>query len=602
LILLAVPALVFFPAGPARAQEPADSLLVILAETGKTHDGLPVLRHAPDPAPVARLLGRGFAGRMLRLYREEQQFLHERDGRPVRPAYLLLSGHEGGYGRRGFVLDGTAMPETGYVDLPAGSARSGRFGALDQLFPHELLHVIVEQLAGPPPAYRSSQVHEVASQTDRVYAFQEGLAEAMQILAVDDPDADPATRTLTGPAGADRRRWVAANLAEYRSVLAAPLQLAPPIRLSFALWYSQAAQVQRYFSVRRNEFAYQPDIPRRLLRPGDSYPAYLLDNVLPGTPGVRPKPATRLVATEGVVSHLMWRWLTDPAVQRQYADDAFYARFGTTRAGVDGLDNAMLKLFQVLSDRKPADVGALVDAYRARFPADADPVDRVRAEALVGQALPVALELWLTNPQFTVGASVLDQYRALPRPHVFDLNAAGTADLLAVPGVDVRLAGAILARAPYRQVDDLSAVPGMTPRVLDELRAMATAPRGAPNAAEENIDIGRILLAYLLRAFAFLAATAAGAAVLQRLVRRIRWRRAVPVGTVAAVLGTVPAWLRPAIPGLTTAACLLLPLGAAVAATLLDLRRHRDPRHALRVAAGWLAALLPAALVTQPWS
>jgi hypothetical protein len=312
------------------------------------------------------------------------------------------------------------------------------------------------------------------------------------------------------------------------------------------------------------------------------------------------------------VSHLLWRWVTDPAIQGRYLEEAFYARFGTSRGDTDPLDNAMLKLFQVLSDRKPADVVALVGAYRAGFPSDAAAADRVVTESLAGQPLPSAPELWLTNRHFSVGISVLDQYRALPRPHRFDLNAASLVDLLAVPDVDRRLADSILSHGPYQRLNDLSRVPGLTSRTLNEFRAMEPAPP-APETTETDPDLGSMVGAYLGRALLFLLIVTVGAAMLQRLIRRISRRRALLLGTTVALLGTIPAWLRPAISigsrggdGSGRAAtlatvCLLLPLAVALPATLLDLLRHRDLRHALRTATGWLVSMLPAVAVTRSW-
>ena len=128
----------------ARAQ------LVILSPTGEVRDGLPVLQHHSDPAPTTAVLSRGFSGRLLRLYALEQEFLRQKNGRKPEPAFLALTDRQGGFPRSGFYLGDEKKAGVGWVDLHSRSRLSGRFGAMDQIFPHELLHVIARQLAGEP--------------------------------------------------------------------------------------------------------------------------------------------------------------------------------------------------------------------------------------------------------------------------------------------------------------------------------------------------------------------------------------------------------------------------------------------------------------------
>jgi hypothetical protein len=244
------------------------------------------------------VLTRGFSGRLLRLYRWEQQYLARRDGRRIEPAFLLLSGHQGGFPRFGFCLGSERKPETAYVDLHREGAVDGRFGAMDQVFPHELLHVVLHQLAGEPPAGGANQVHVLGVRTDPFVAFNEGLAEHAQVASVDDPEASPATAALArdpGPVEVTERR-----LRAYRRALAARWSPATRARLGFLLWYNQAEQTLRYHAVKANRYVREPDVPARLLAPGDPYAAYLLGSVLPGDGRGPLKSPGRLRATEGV--------------------------------------------------------------------------------------------------------------------------------------------------------------------------------------------------------------------------------------------------------------------------------------------------------------
>ena len=181
---------------PAATAQPAR--LVVLTPTGVIRDGLPVLAPHPSPAAALSVLERGFSGRLLRLYALEQEFLRRKTGSTPESAYLLLSNRQGGFPQVGFHLGDTPKTGVGFVDLHKDSRLAGRFGAADQVFPHELLHVIVRQLAGTPRDSGSNQMHAIGVRTDPVNAFAEGLAETLQILAVDDPDAVEETRALAG--------------------------------------------------------------------------------------------------------------------------------------------------------------------------------------------------------------------------------------------------------------------------------------------------------------------------------------------------------------------------------------------------------------------
>jgi hypothetical protein len=272
-------------------------LLRVMAPTGTEREGLPVYTAHPN-GPAVDVLSHGFSGRLLRLYRWEQRFLARRNGRAIEPAYLLLSTKEGGFPRFGFWLDGQRKDGVGHVDLHERLIRSSGFGALDQIFPHELLHVIVRQLAGPPAGPGgANQVHAIGVRTDRIIAFHEGFAEHAQVMAVDDLDARPATAALAaspGPAQvADER------LRRYRRAVEARWALAPASRMAFVLWFSQTEQVLRYHAVKANRFAREPPIDLRRFGGEDLYAAYLLENTLPGEAHGPFKTTARLLATEG---------------------------------------------------------------------------------------------------------------------------------------------------------------------------------------------------------------------------------------------------------------------------------------------------------------
>ena len=579
-------------AGPGEAP-----LLVILAETGRTRDGLPVLTAHPDPDLDLRTLSRGYSGRLLRLYRLEQQFLARERGTPIEPAYLLRSSNEGGFPRVGFYLDDTPKRGVAYVDLHHRSQTSGRFAAVDQIFPHELLHVIVQQLSGDPPEGGANQVHAIGVRTDPIVAFNEGFAEHAQVMAVDDPDAPPDTSALKDDAELISR--ANREMTAHARALSARWSIATRSRLAFLLWFSQTEQTWRYHAVKASLFAHEAGVPDRLLAAADPYPAYLYENTIPGDAALPIKSVGRLVSTEGFVSTLMYRWMTSPDLQGRFRDDRFYEAFGVARSAVDPIDNVYLKLFAVLALHKPHDLVALVRAYVRTFEDEASLLDSLLREN--GLVIPASLppEIWLESARLQTGTTLFDQYRAMPRRHTFDLNAASRVDLLGIPGVTPELAQAVLHAAPFSGIDDVARVGGVTPAMLGEMQLMAARMRRTRASALEDrvsMDLSRILRPIGLRALIWLLVAAIAGALGYRLVRRLHVARLALNGLAAAIVALAVAWVFVSAPWQVIAAPAIV---FGVPGALWSLVR-RPWVEAVRVMGGWLAAAAPAWLISQP--
>jgi hypothetical protein len=583
--------------GVATAAQP--QLLVVLEPTGQTREGLPVLTRHRAAERVVAVLSRGFSGRLLRLYALEQAFLSGATGRAPEPAYLLLSDRQGGFPQFGFYLDGVKKADAGWVDLHRRSTLSGRFGAMDQIFPHELLHVIVRQLAGEPRESGGNQMHAIGVRTDPVNAFSEGFAEHVQVLSVDDPDAVPETAALREDGGARAR--AEREFAGYGRELAARFPLARPSQMRFLLWFSQGEQVLRYHAVKANQFARAVAIPDRLLDRPDKYDAYLYQSVVLGAPSGPRKPASVMLSSEGVVAYLFWRFASDPALQHRFLDERTCAAFGVTTADLSPLENVYLKLFVALFEGRPATAAELLRAYVRRFPEDAPDVERVARGALLGQDLPDATEIWLANAALMTGTSLFDQFRALPRQHTFDANAATELDWLAVPGVTRDLAARLLAHAPYARIDDVLAVPGLKPDVKNRVVAMAKdmdALRARAASEEESLSLAAILRPYLWRLITLLTLTTAAGAWLARRAGARRWWSATAVALVSSLAVIALAWAVTSPPWYPAVAPVVL-FGAPWG--LWRLLRQRAPRAAAVALAVWAAASIPAVLISRAW-
>lgn len=584
---------------PLTAQERAD--IVVLTETGDERNGLPVLAHHPRPEAVVSALHSGVSGVLIRVYRLVQQYRRVQDGTPVEPAYMLLSSSQGGYARYGFVLDGEARPGVAYVDLHRDRPLVGTFGSTDQLFPHELAHALRQQLAGPLQESGTNQVHAIGLRTDPVVAFNEGFAEHFQALALDHPDADPATAALAHDEEASRR--ADAQLRSYRRELTARLALATFYKTAFVVWYSNTEDVLRYGAVKDNLFARGAAIDDRLLT-ADPYRAYLLESVLPGDSSAPFKPAGRLLATEGAVAALFYHWANNEALASSYREPDFYRAFGVEAAQVSPLENLYLKIFFAFHQRRPRDTQAFVRGYRELFPDESATVDALVREIMPGLTLdaPAPPEIWLASPTFRTGTTLFDQSRAIPRVHTFDLNAASRVDLVTIPGVGAGLAARIESAAPFPGLEDLGRVPGLTAEVRNSIGEMATAmDRLRDEWAEESdsvLSIQAILMPYLWRLLTVILAGGVIAAVLYaRVAGSKAWRAAVN-GVAASVVGLGAGWLGGAAAGGASIAAVLLVF--ATPAALWQLWRKDGPR-ARRVALAWLAAAVPIAIAVTPF-
>jgi len=497
----------------------ADSLLVILKDTGEERQGLPVFTYHPEPQPLFSILKKGFSGRLLRVYAFCQKYLHNQGGAQPEPAYLLLSDNEGGFARRGFYLDDKEKRDVGYVDLHRESVISGRFGALDQIFPHELGHLLLTQLGCLPGRGGSNQVHAIGVRTDPWTAFNEGFAEHFQIMAIDDPDAERSTAALSSDIGL--QTWAEETVQKYAVELLEGPDSSLGLRKTFLKWFGRAEQVLRYSAVKKNLFSREHHLVGALLDKGDQYAAYLVENIVPGKPGDAPKRPGVMRASEGVVAAFFHRWImacayglqgsrastsrtcsasstcgpsgrcnlcgtssassmsstphVSNASNRSNGSGAsatarlpasIQKMFGIESGILSSVEAAYLKICHVLHKYRPGDVSTLISGYLTEFPEEENLLNSVISDVTGAQGFSSEPEIWLANPEFEIGTSVFDQYRALPRIHTFDLNGASLVDLCTIEGVDGPLAKRIWELGPYQSVDELRKVPGLTSELM----------------------------------------------------------------------------------------------------------------------------------------
>jgi len=470
----------------------------------------------------------GFSQLVLRLDRYTKQYLLEDSSLPAgrraaleQPAYLFLSDRQGGFPAEHFWLeqaDGTLkeMRDVPFVDtvVDGRDLDSGSIDGPEQIYAHELGHLIMAALAGTAPHKASSAMHFMTVRTDPWYAFTEGFGEHFQPMALDH---------YRGEVPAARRNPPPSDLERFWQPRFAREQVEGcwicPANLRFVWWHGRGEQRMRDAPLRENLFVHESTMPAALA--GDARPpteVRMYRDVIPPSAGGPLKNASQMLSSEAVIATLFHRLASSERLRGAYREPSFYRPFlrGAQRDDLDRLgpqavinpvENVYLKLFDVLHHGfqwNDAPAISFVSAWASRFPEDAPAVYDVfldvtrgvtvargaasahltagylaglREQLLAGTARldgNLGHPLWIVSPGMQFGMG-LYRYVPLPQSFTLDLNAADVADLRAVPGVSAALAGAIVrernARGAFDSVAALAGVPGMTPELQATFKA-----------------------------------------------------------------------------------------------------------------------------------
>jgi hypothetical protein len=483
----------------------------------------PVFRPAEDSAFIERVrkvMETSFAQEVLRLDRyARNRMLGDPIGggreRWKEPMYLLLSGEEGGFARYGFWLEdphaGRRLVLAGYVDLVVDEEDIAD-GNLEEIFSHELGHLILKSLLGEINSGPSRKMHQSMTVTDFPTAFDEGYAEHFQPL-VRDATSNPYLRELG------------------KGATSTDLNL---------LWLSRLDQQLRTDGVKRNLFIHRKALPALALQPDpDRYQLFLDSETSPDFVSGELKNAQEMMACEGVIATLFYRLVNDDTLRNQYRQAGFYQQFLTPgfsspelKDEIHPYENVNLKLFAAMrraalesGDAQQPLLIRVVNAYASLFPEEAEAIygvllkttrgvtasqelatafedaavagrrgdieafrqrsaaafsllkittDRV-AHGKLALAANLGPELWVVNSSFKIAPAVWEHDRTLPL--TLNLNTATEAELMTLPGVDLSVARRIVAerraRGYFRSLDELRAVVGVSPDVFKSLVGMS---------------------------------------------------------------------------------------------------------------------------------
>jgi hypothetical protein len=457
-----------------------------------------------------------------------------------RPPYLFLSDRQGGFPAEGFWLEGPdgsihELRGTPFVDLVVNE---GDFDPTDSdglvaIHAHELGHLIMASLAGPPPRRASNGVHFTTVRTDGWLAFVEGWGEHFQPMAVDHHRggrADGAIEPAATPG------WERAWYERFAREQVDGCWICPA-NLRFIRWQGAGERRLRDAGIRSNLFIHELALPAPLL--GDGRPPFearMYRDVVPPPLDGSLRSGPRALASEGVLATFFHRLASDERLRAHYRERAFYRAFLPDEPGaeldrrdppdwVSPAENVYLKVFHVLHRAFRWGDWPLVEfvkGYAATFPDEAAivydifldvtrgvTVERaaaarhaepgylatLRGRLLAGSARidgHLGRPLWLVVPRLSFGMGVF-RYFLVPSQFTFDLNAADVADLRSVPGVSAGLAASIVKtrdeRGAFEATGDLASVTGVTPDLLSRFASMRErmqARRAARSSQKSN--------------------------------------------------------------------------------------------------------------------
>lgn len=224
----------------------------------------------------------GFSGTMLALDEVAQRTA---GATTLAPTWLYLSAEEGGFARQGFWLrEGKAerFVADPFVDLVV-DADSVKDGSFEEIFAHEMGHVFLRRLLPNLPDGYSRTPHSSLSITDYPTAFDEGFAIHFQGLV---------RRLTRNPALRDQELG---------------LQFKPFV----SYWLSNVDRATRIEGMRRNWF-----VQVQIALPGSGDPLARRDHSTMFDTA-RLKNGNQMMASEGVVATLFYRWLVPGPGERQ---------------------------------------------------------------------------------------------------------------------------------------------------------------------------------------------------------------------------------------------------------------------------------------------
>lgn len=491
----------------------------VLTATVPNGNSYPVFQ-APLPSKLVddinKELQTSFAQQVLRLDRYARNLMIAKatEAHPsneewlTAPMYFLMSTEEGGFARFGFWLQDNSGKRrlilAGYVDMVVGDDCSQ--GCIEEIFSHELGHLILQALAGDFHEGPSRKMHQSMTVTDYPTALDEGFAEHFQPLARDSHTAKLSSETV-----------------------------APDFDL---FWLSAADGQLRTDGVKHNLFIHRKPLPEIAFDSNpDLYRLFVDTETSTVFLPTELKNGQQMMASEGVISTLFYRMVNDEQLRSHYRESSFYRPFlqndsAQPEKAISSYENVNLKLFAAIAELRGLKFNQptmirLVEHYARLFPDEARRIygdfiattwgataSQQLSSELVGLATDggrgdriafqqddtsafgptigevtdgkralddnLGPELWIVNSEFKIASPVWTTDRRLPL--TINLNTATEPELMTIAGIDLVAARKIIAvrntRGFFRGWDDLE--PLLSAKIMHRLKSMSEEMKRLP--------------------------------------------------------------------------------------------------------------------------
>lgn len=443
----------------------SDTKLTLLKPTGQEIDNLVEMEVIDDTSQIAvrikEIVEKTVIGDFLDIYRILQVYLFNTTGKSIEPAYLALTQNQGGYARKGFVLNEGGLQirkeNSFYVDINVKSAERdyNTLMSITQLYPHELSHIMYRLLSSSDSIEeysRNVNVHFFSIITDYQIAFNEGFAEHLENIA----RLFERNQEVIDGINADTTRIVVMS---QRAINGFTKDFKNPLRFGFykmtmLAWYQPFEDYKR-FAYALNGFAKYAN------KPINTYNRQ--NNLIFRNTGVAINPEklrnkVQLMATEGTISSF-FSMLLHTDLKDRYRKATFYhpflsdtLSFGNIEEQFTPLQNLFIKYFfildkyVILEKSNKTQLIDFIDGYINEFPEEADIIlNTFRKATGMDYDNTIPPPIWLLLKNQPHGVLALDAYAGLTVPfYTFDLNMAEFEDLMIIKGLNEHDALAIL--------------------------------------------------------------------------------------------------------------------------------------------------------------
>jgi hypothetical protein len=453
--------------------------LVLLKPTGHEIEGLTEMEVYPNSSEMFKMMNeivsKSVIKEFLELHEILQVYLYKTTGKEIEPAYLALTDNQGGFAKKGFVinLNGEKIqkPESFYVDINKNTLERpmASLMSVTQLYPHELGHIMYRLLSYADDVEENSKnvnIHFFSLVTDNQIAFNEGFAEHIENIA----RLYETNREIVEGFNADSTQIAHSSK---RAVKGFERDFKIPLRIGFYR-ISMLAWYQRFEDYKR--YAYSFDARSRYANASISTFNRQNDLIFRNS-GVaidpdhmRNKP--QLMASEGTVSTFFTQ-LAKTRIKDLYTDREFYNSFvmedfitNDPEERFSPLQNLFAKYFFVLDrhvvfqDSDKAQLIDFIEGYMKEFPEESEIIRQTYVSATgleYNDQMPP--EVWMLVKDRPHGILAMDAFASLSIPfYTFNLNAAEIEDIMMIDGISKEDAMVLLNYRDRNYVNDLDEI------------------------------------------------------------------------------------------------------------------------------------------------